>query len=38
VHMEALTVARAEGIWRQRRGPEVDGASSGFGKLLGVAS
>jgi hypothetical protein len=30
--MEALAAAWAEGIWRRRRGPEVDGAGSGFGK------
>jgi hypothetical protein len=33
VHVEALVVARVEGIWRRRHGPEVDGASSGLGKL-----
>jgi hypothetical protein len=38
VHVEALVVARAEGIWRRRHGPEVDGASSGLGKLRWTGS
>jgi hypothetical protein len=33
MHMEVLTVARAEGIWWWRHGPEVDGVGSGFEKL-----
>jgi hypothetical protein len=32
VCMGALMATLAEGIWRQRHGPEVDGASSRFGK------
>jgi hypothetical protein len=33
VHVEALVVAQTERIWRWRPGMEVDGASSGLGKL-----
>jgi hypothetical protein len=36
VHVEALTVARAEGIWWRRHEPEVDGGGLGFGKLRGT--
>jgi hypothetical protein len=38
VHVEVLVVAQAVGIWRQRRGPEDDGTSSGLGKLRWIGA
>jgi hypothetical protein len=38
VHVEVPAVVRVEGIWRRRRGPEVDGADSRFKKLWGTSA